>query len=49
MAQTKMHEDEIETDISLVHRLLAAQFPLWADLRGARRMIDEVLADHEIP
>jgi aminoglycoside phosphotransferase (APT) family kinase protein len=28
----KMHADEVETDASLVRRLLAAQFPRWADL-----------------
>jgi aminoglycoside phosphotransferase (APT) family kinase protein len=28
----KMHAHEIETDISFVRRLLAAQFPQWADL-----------------
>ena len=33
MATGKMHEDEVETDASLVSRLLAAQFPHWADLR----------------
>ena len=27
-----MHEDEIETDEALVRRLLAAQFPQWAEL-----------------
>jgi aminoglycoside phosphotransferase (APT) family kinase protein len=27
-----MHVDEVDTDISLVGRLLAAQFPQWADL-----------------
>jgi aminoglycoside phosphotransferase (APT) family kinase protein len=27
-----MHDDEIDTDVSLVRRLLAAQFPAWADL-----------------
>ena len=27
-----MHADEVETDVSLVGRLLAAQFPQWADL-----------------
>ncbi len=27
-----MHADEVETDTSLVRRLLAAQFPQWADL-----------------
>jgi aminoglycoside phosphotransferase (APT) family kinase protein len=29
---TKMHADEFEIDISLVRRLLAKQFPDWADL-----------------
>ncbi len=28
----KMHADEIETDDALVRRLLASQFPAWADL-----------------
>jgi len=28
----KMHENEVETNISLVARLLARQFPQWADL-----------------
>lgn len=28
----KMHADELETDAPLVRRLLAAQFPQWADL-----------------
>jgi len=28
----KMHADEVETDIGLVRRLLAAQFPEWAEL-----------------
>ena len=28
----KMHADEVDTDISLVGRLVAAQFPRWADL-----------------
>jgi aminoglycoside phosphotransferase (APT) family kinase protein len=32
MSVRKMHADEIETDVSLVGRLLAAQFPQWADL-----------------
>jgi aminoglycoside phosphotransferase (APT) family kinase protein len=27
-----MHADEVETDVSLVRRLLAGQFPQWADL-----------------
>jgi aminoglycoside phosphotransferase (APT) family kinase protein len=43
---TKMHPDEVDTDITLVRRLLAAQFPQWAALR-----IDEVASygtDHDI-
>lgn len=28
----RMHEDEVDTDADLVRRLLAAQFPKWADL-----------------
>ena len=33
MGATKMHADEIETDVALVRRLLAGQFPHWADQR----------------
>ncbi len=32
MPAGKMHTDEVDTDVSLVGRLLAAQFPQWADL-----------------
>jgi aminoglycoside phosphotransferase (APT) family kinase protein len=32
MAARKMHADEVDTDVSLVGRLLAAQFPQWAGL-----------------
>lgn len=32
MPAKKMHADEVEIYASLVRRLLAAQFPLWADL-----------------
>ncbi len=32
MPADKMHVDEVDTDASLVCRLLAAQFPQWADL-----------------
>ncbi len=32
MAPAKMHDDEVPTDTALVSRLLAAQFPQWADL-----------------
>jgi aminoglycoside phosphotransferase (APT) family kinase protein len=31
MATRKMHADELEIDAGLVGRLLAAQFPQWAD------------------
>ncbi len=31
MGKIKMHRDEIETDVALVRRLLAEQFPRWAD------------------
>jgi aminoglycoside phosphotransferase (APT) family kinase protein len=46
MAAPKMHADEIETDVALVRRLLAGQFPEWADLA-----IDPVVSygtDHDI-
>ncbi len=33
MTAGKMHADELETDDTLVRRLLAAQFPQWAELR----------------
>ena len=29
---SKMHADEVDTDVALVGRLLAAQFPQWAEL-----------------
>ena len=32
MAGSKMHDDEVETDVGLVARLLADQFPKWANL-----------------
>jgi aminoglycoside phosphotransferase (APT) family kinase protein len=32
LLRTTMHDGEIETDVSLVRRLLAGQFPQWADL-----------------
>jgi aminoglycoside phosphotransferase (APT) family kinase protein len=46
MAAPKMHADEIDTDVALVHRLLAGQFPHWAELA-----IDPVVSygtDHDI-
>jgi aminoglycoside phosphotransferase (APT) family kinase protein len=36
MVDRKMHADEVETDESLVRRLLAAQFPNWSNLTIAR-------------
>ena len=45
-AMTKMHADEVETDATLVRRLLAGQFPQWAELR-----IEPVVSygtDHDI-
>ena len=32
MPAGKMHADEVDTDVSLVSRLLAEQFPQWAEL-----------------
>lgn len=32
MSAGRMHPDEVETDVSLVRRLLAAQFPQWTGL-----------------
>jgi aminoglycoside phosphotransferase (APT) family kinase protein len=46
MAAPKMHAGEIETDVALVRRLLAGQFPQWAGLA-----IDPVVSygtDHDI-
>jgi aminoglycoside phosphotransferase (APT) family kinase protein len=36
MPTRKMHDDEVETDVSLVRRLIATQFPHWADRSIAR-------------
>ncbi|MDQ2808762.1 MAG: aminoglycoside phosphotransferase family protein [Chloroflexota bacterium] len=46
MGTTKMHADEIETDAALVRRLLAGQFPQWADLRIA--LVESYGTDHDI-
>jgi aminoglycoside phosphotransferase (APT) family kinase protein len=46
MATPKMHADEIDTNVALVQRLLAGQFPQWAGLT-----IDPVVSygtDHDI-
>ena len=41
-----MHADEVETDASLVRRLLAGQFPQWADLRID--LVDSYGTDHDV-
>ena len=41
-----MHADEVETDATLVRRLLAAQFPQWADL--PIELVDSYGTDHDI-
>ncbi|MEU7831527.1 aminoglycoside phosphotransferase family protein [Nonomuraea sp. NPDC049129] len=46
MRATKMHTDEIETDVALVRRLLAEQFPRWAELPIAP--VDSYGTDHDI-
>src|SRR6266511_4042961 len=43
---SKMHEDEIEVDEPVLHRLLAAQFPQWADLPVTR--VAESGTDHAL-
>lgn len=42
----KMHADEIETDVELVRRLLAGQFPQWAEL--PIELVDSYGTDHHI-
>jgi len=46
MSAGKMHADEIEIDAALVRRLLAAQFPRWADLPIER--VHSAGTDHAI-
>src|SRR5947207_15588891 len=41
-----MHADEVDTDVALVRRLLAAQFPRWADL--AIEPVVSYGTDHDI-
>jgi aminoglycoside phosphotransferase (APT) family kinase protein len=36
VSDSKMHADEVDIDVSLVRRLLAEQFPRWADRRLER-------------
>jgi aminoglycoside phosphotransferase (APT) family kinase protein len=46
MAATRMHLGEIDTDVELVRRLLAGQFPHWADL--AIEPVVSYGTDHDI-
>src|SRR3954447_18681346 len=46
MSAPKMHPDQIETDVALVRRLLAAQFPPWADL--SIDPVESYGTDHDI-
>jgi aminoglycoside phosphotransferase (APT) family kinase protein len=46
MATPKMHADEVGTDATLVRRLLAGQFPHWADL--AITSVESYGTDHDI-
>lgn len=46
MLASKMHDNEVATDATLVRRLLAAQFPQWADLPIAR--LDSAGTDNAI-
>ena len=41
-----MHADEIDTDVELVRRLLAGQFPHWAEL--AIELVVSYGTDHDI-
>jgi aminoglycoside phosphotransferase (APT) family kinase protein len=46
MKAPKMHADEVETDAALVRRLLAGQFPRWADL--PIKLVASYGTDHDI-
>ncbi|MGK5440702.1 aminoglycoside phosphotransferase family protein [Micromonospora sp. URMC 105] len=46
MGAIKMHADEVETDVELVRRLLAGQFPHWAEL--SIRPVASYGTDHDI-
>ena len=46
MGATRMHPDEVGTDVGLVRRLLAGQFPHWADLPVAP--VASYGTDHDI-
>jgi aminoglycoside phosphotransferase (APT) family kinase protein len=46
MSPTKMHADEIGTDVALVRRLLVGQFRQWADL--PLELVESYGTDHDI-
>ncbi|MCU1690344.1 MAG: Aminoglycoside phosphotransferase, partial [Jatrophihabitantaceae bacterium] len=46
MARSRMHENEITTDVDLVRRLLAAQQPQWARL--PIELVESYGTDHDI-
>jgi aminoglycoside phosphotransferase (APT) family kinase protein len=46
MSRIRMHADEVTTDAALVRRLLADQFPHWADLPVT--LVDSYGTDHDI-
>ncbi|MEU1836440.1 aminoglycoside phosphotransferase family protein [Micromonospora chersina] len=46
MTRTKMHADEVQTDADLVRRLLAGQFPHWAD--RPVRLVPSYGTDHDV-
>jgi aminoglycoside phosphotransferase (APT) family kinase protein len=46
MGALKMHADEVETNVALVHGLLAAQFPQWAHLPIS--LVASYGTDHDI-
>ena len=46
MAKPRMHADEVDTDVALVLRLLAGQFPQWAEL--AIEPVVSYGTDHDI-
>ncbi|MGE3909748.1 MAG: aminoglycoside phosphotransferase family protein [Chloroflexota bacterium] len=46
MPKIRMHADEVETDASLVRRLLAGQFPKWAELPVS--LVESYGTDHDI-
>ena len=43
-----MHDDELEIDADLVRRLLAAQFPQWANLplQPVERILDRCVSSY---